>query len=246
MFKINFLAFIIPFLFLNTNNNSLVVNYTYSLKMEGFPTATTINSTLFANQESSIYEMDFAGNGNLIEEKSDERGTILSLKSSSNPVIYKNLKEKEIYSLERISYNFFLVKDTTNLYEWTLEKKTKNIIGYVCQKATMHYRGRNYTAYFTTEIPFNNGPWKFNGLPGLILEIKSDDNVFNITANKLQIKNVKSEISNPFSKSLKEAINWSQFINAYKDKKKELKHYRSPTGGTRSIPNKGIEVYIEE
>jgi hypothetical protein len=45
-------------------------------------------------------------------------------------------------------------------------------MNYPCQKATATFKGRNYEAWFTQSIPFSDGPYKFSGLPGLILEIR--------------------------------------------------------------------------
>ena len=55
------------------------------------------------------------------------------------------------------------------LMTWTLGTEHQTIIGYDCQKATCHWRGRDYEAWFTAAIPVKAGPWKFGGLPGLIL-----------------------------------------------------------------------------
>jgi GLPGLI family protein len=54
---------------------------------------------------------------------------------------------------------------------WKITNETKEIAGYKCQKATCTFRGRHYIAWFTREIPVKEGPWKFNGLPGLIVKI---------------------------------------------------------------------------
>jgi len=42
---------------------------------------------------------------------------------------------------------------------------TLTVAGYVCQKATCLFRGRDYTAWFSNDIPISNGPWKFGGFP---------------------------------------------------------------------------------
>ena len=57
------------------------------------------------------------------------------------------------------------------LMQWTLESEKQTICGYQCQRATCHWRGRNYVAWFTSAIPMKSGPWKFGGLPGLIMKI---------------------------------------------------------------------------
>ena len=55
--------------------------------------------------------------------------------------------------------------------EWTLYQETKTIWGYKCQKATCHWRGRDFVAWFAPDIHVKRGPWRFNGLPGLILKV---------------------------------------------------------------------------
>lgn len=57
---------------------------------------------------------------------------------------------------------------------WQIEDEIQEIAGYPCQKATCIFRGRNYTAWFAFDIPLSYGPWKFGGLPGLILKVYDD------------------------------------------------------------------------
>lgn len=54
----------------------------------------------------------------------------------------------------------------------------QTILGYTCHKAIAKFRGRTWTVWFTTEIPVTQGPWKFNGLPGLILSASDANHYF--------------------------------------------------------------------
>ena len=55
--------------------------------------------------------------------------------------------------------------------KWTLHGEHQSILDHECQRATCHWRGRDYEAWFASDIPVRLGPWSFGGLPGLILKI---------------------------------------------------------------------------
>ncbi|HIR32843.1 MAG TPA: GLPGLI family protein, partial [Candidatus Coprenecus merdigallinarum] len=50
--------------------------------------------------------------------------------------------------------------------------------GYNCQRATGTFRGREWQVWFTYDIPYNYGPWKLGGLPGLILKAEDSSGTF--------------------------------------------------------------------
>lgn len=68
----------------------------------------------------------------------------------------------------------FLITDELN-YTWKITNETKQIQNYTCYKATTTFRGNNFEAWFTPDIPINAGPWKWYGLPGLIVEATDTD-----------------------------------------------------------------------
>ena len=53
---------------------------------------------------------------------------------------------------------------------------TATISGYKAQKATTDFGGRSWVAWFTPEVPYNDGPYKFRGLPGLIVKVHDTRN----------------------------------------------------------------------
>lgn len=100
-------------------------------------------------------------------------------KTEFESVIYKGFPE------EKISYSYKILRDNLryeedlNQFSWEILPENKLIEGYQAQKATTTFAGRNYIAWFTSEIPISEGPYKFNGLPGLILEISDVQNHYN-------------------------------------------------------------------
>lgn len=80
--------------------------------------------------------------------------------------------------------------------KWSLKKDTKNILGYQCKKAETSYGGRTWTAWYTLKLPIQNGPYKFNGLPGLIVELTDSDEIFKFTLKS--VKRTKNDINDNF------------------------------------------------
>ena len=74
---------------------------------------------------------------------------------------------------------FFVYKDSVPSIQWEFSpEESTSILGYECNKATADFAGRTYTAWFTSELPLPFGPYKFGGLPGLILKIEDSEKQF--------------------------------------------------------------------
>ncbi len=69
--------------------------------------------------------------------------------------------------------------------EWELTVEVDSLMGLACYKAITNYGGRRYFAWFTPKIPVNNGPWTFQGLPGLIVKVTDDQGWYTFTATKI-------------------------------------------------------------
>ena len=84
--------------------------------------------------------------------------------------VYKNYPTGQMTITDRISSQGYRYADSLHAQTWTMGDSTREVLGYTCQQATADFRGRRWTAWFATDIPVSDGPWKLGGLPGLILE----------------------------------------------------------------------------
>jgi len=101
---------------------------------------------------------------------------------------YTNTETREIIFREIVINKPLLVKEPTWIeFDWKLGTETKTIGSFLCQEATTQFRGRIYTAWYTDEIPVSLGPWKFHGLPGLILEVEDETGEVSFKAQKVEI-----------------------------------------------------------
>ena len=64
------------------------------------------------------------------------------------------------------------------LFDWQLLDGDSIVCGYPCHKATTIFRGRIWTVWYTLDLPYSDGPWKFCGLPGLVLYAYDSEDKF--------------------------------------------------------------------
>tara|TARA_R110001606_G_C15283445_1_gene640795 strand:- start:33 stop:797 length:765 start_codon:yes stop_codon:yes gene_type:complete len=169
-----------------------------------------VNQTIYCQKNNILVEYSFdnghfknletliANNKNAIKITGPltfENETTIESKSDDNYIIHQKLikigKKSIFSSLENnhvdiiMPYNdnkTYFVKDEFLNLDWKLiPNENLTISGYKCNKAILNFRGRDYVAYYTTEIPISFGPWKFKNLPGLILYIYSETGSINFS-----------------------------------------------------------------
>jgi GLPGLI family protein len=100
--------------------------------------------------------------------------------------IFKNYPEGKITVTDQAALSAFLYEENPNEIQWQITSDTMTCLNYLCQKATCDFRGRHYNAWFTPDVPINDGPWKFTGLPGLILYVTDSDKQYVFKAVALE------------------------------------------------------------
>ena len=134
---------------------------------------------LFTNENVSIFQSKngYLKDSILFAYKNDPNHEITLSDISSIPKtkfnfkIFKEPSENSIIVYDKIfTDNFKYLELKANLI-WEISSDTQIINGLKCQKATTSFSGRNYVAWFSNEIPISDGPYKFSGLPGLIIKI---------------------------------------------------------------------------
>ena len=230
---------------------SLTIKYNYTVRGNAAKNITYkggYNLVLFSDFGISVYDKEENIAPKVESPVSNSAVIEWKPKGKNLLTLYKNYAGNEMFLKSDINFRFFVQKDSLTIFDWDIKEETKTILGYNCQAATTTFRGRNYKAWFTTALPVC-GPWKFDSLPGAILEVKAlDDYVsweaIGIIANKQKTDYFKPE--NPFV--LDKALTWSEFKLLYKEKAIAASKYITKEGEKLNIvtARMGVERYIEE
>lgn len=167
------------------------------------------------DKENSIYKED-----EQLESPQPMGMEIMVVNTGGSDVLYKNLKENRYTNQNESFSKLFLIQDNLEKLDWELTSEKKFIGDYECLKATLkrevevvqsgisingdkdlgeeqgepETREITVTAWYTPQIPVNNGPENYHGLPGLILEV--NDGTTTIICSKIVLnpdKNLKIE-----------------------------------------------------
>jgi GLPGLI family protein len=135
----------------------------------------------------------------IMNENIDENSKyhkLVNIARNGHPTeIIKKFPVGEITITDRIPYDSYKYTEKIPSFNWALTNDTLTILGYRCNKATTRFRGRNWEVWFTLEIPISDGPWKFSGLPGLILKATEDKKNFEFTCIAVEKPNRTDEIT---------------------------------------------------
>ena len=232
MKKILFFLFFTSLIFAQ----DITVKFNFKINELSDVSSTIKKFTLKQNDTNSIFELDDVNNQNQFKNfskigltKYHEIDTIKSFLIGDNTVEFlwkeKNFKSfKEDFQIHNYMQGkkFMYVKDKITMFDWNIVEKSDTLIAkYHCEKATTKFRGRNYIAYFTNEISNQGGPYKFDGLPGFIIKIKSTDGYVDIEAVEIIVSKDKiKNIFNPFKG--KETILFEDLKNKRIEYEKEL------------------------
>jgi len=97
---------------------------------------------------------------------------------SFNYYLYKDILAKKIYYIDKIDKVNYYYTEPLDTVRWAITAQSKIIMGYKCAKAVASFGGRIWEAWFTREIPVPDGPYKFSGLPGLIIQANDTRNQY--------------------------------------------------------------------
>ena len=90
--------------------------------------------------------------------------------------LYWNLTEGKMSVYTSIFGSKYLVEEDIPVMDWEIaEDSVQTILDYECHKATTAFRGRVWTVWYAEDIPVSLGPWKLNGLPGMILQAECNN-----------------------------------------------------------------------
>ncbi|PZU02284.1 MAG: GLPGLI family protein, partial [Chryseobacterium sp.] len=117
-------------------------------------------------KEVKFYGKDLATTDSL----NKKFGMNSSYTDMTGQVVKRKINSFDNENFINIKNGYYTFK-TTDKINWTIADETKKVENYTLQKATTKFGGRSWTAWFCKDIPFNEGPFKFRGLPGLIFEL---------------------------------------------------------------------------
>ena len=120
--------------------------------------------------------------------------------------MFTNLAERNITFHGRVFIDNYIYNEEIPEIEWVMAEGVDTVCGYVCHEAVCDFRGRRWTAWYADDIALSDGPWKFNGLPGLILKIEdaTGDHKFLAITVRRSDRPIYRDVKDPFTIERKE------------------------------------------
>lgn len=237
--KTNFIALVLIIVF---NNYSIAQThrfiYDVVYKKDSTSNITTKENYILdiGTKETKYYTYDFFVADSLI---TNNIPFPKEMKLNTSDIIVHKNNNNEFFQYDLLE-NTVLQLQTNDTQKWNLSQEKKNVKNLSLQKAITTWGGRNWTAWFAEEIPFQEGPYKFHGLPGLIVEIYDDKKNYHFEL--VRSEKIKEE-ENQFiemSEKLGIPITWEKYKTA------KIKYYESPVNFIKNSAENSEQLYLND
>ena len=185
-----------------------------------------------------------------ISQSEDDDTKYTIVQSGIEKFNFFNLEKDTLYSKEKTFNEEFIVAEKTPQFNWVLEEGEKKFGELALKKATLNFRGRNYIAWYSENYPVKIGPWKFYGLPGLIIEVYDVTKRYHWLATSIEHNKTDSKQSKTINLLEKDKlVDLKYYVEKrYNNNSGFLDESRLPRG-TKIVrgqtPRNGIEIKFE-
>lgn len=152
--------------------------------------------------------------------------------------VLKTYPDYQVDFLNRIFADSYSVREDRKL-NWKILPDKEKIGEWEAQKAETDFAGRKWTAWFAQEIPIQDGPYKFYGLPGLIVKLEDQTKTHNFELKGIQNIQNKTFEDDVFKTGKRVAITRKQYEKIRKE------YEADPTKGMRQLSMSGVVMKME-
>lgn len=224
----------------NAQNQRFTYQYHFAGNVAQLDNFYTENMALDVTEDGSeFYSVDKIKSDSLksVEREKQRRSGQFKMmeEDDRSKIDYKVSKSYPDYDIKLTTYldrDTYIVKDD-RIINWQIISETKKIGEWECQKATADFAGRKWNAWFTMEIPIPDGPYKFRGLPGLIVSISSEDKTHQYQLISVRRLNLLDQLNGDQNSNLSRFRRQPMEVTSEQFVKQQKKFYADPTAEIR-------------
>lgn len=209
--------------------------------LDRIPKERKVNKTLVFNHSESIYKNSAIQpqENEDIDDERRQRFRRRMMGGRDNGESYKNLVSGQIIDKRDIMGKEFLVNDAIVDYQWKITGNKKQLLDYMVMEAqTVIDDTISISAWFTPQIPIQNGPSRYGGLPGLILEMDIDNGDNVIVATRVALGELDPSLTIAEPKKGK-TVTREEFNTIRREKMEERREQGGGRGAGRGFRSRG-------
>lgn len=194
----------------------------------------------YFNTVNSVYNAEYLS----IAAKQLQNIDVGKMKRGSQLKVVVEKTADEIYNYQYLFGANIVLTTTKEDLKWKPLNETKTLDGKTLHKATVNYGGRNWIAWYNLAIPFQEGPYVFAGLPGLIEEIYDSEKQHQFTLKGKPKENYKIEFVEVEKRSRYTRSSYSHFFTLLEEAKKNPFEFRE-TYASLKLSMTNVEITPE-